>query len=457
MLKLRKRNYVRISFRIFLLCLVAALAVFTVRVITGSEITAMSIGQMLFYAEEYSIGKIYDRNGDVIVSGNSDSLIWDSDVTAEAFQAILGTDVESTLLSRSTLLGNCPWLFGTEDNRWGLDFLLHPGQERVGGSVQLTLDKNLQEYIRNLVIQSGYENAYVLVSDYTTGEILSVYGSVFTTELHPGSTLKPLLAATILTLDSSLVDYTYNCTDENHNFQTEDDGLVRINCAGKAFHGQISMEEAIAYSCNGYFIGLIQQVDRKEMLEALQKWGFDTIVSYDQFMYLDHSFVKDSESETDYLMASIGQANAYITPAGLHFCTSAILNHGKLIEPIWYTRKQSAYGQSWEDVVDQETKMLCKASVAEQVTAMMEQVTVKGTGTSFYLPGFAAKTGTAQKADETGNMTDLYTVWTTGGLTNSENPYSVTVCLDNVTEEVGSEEAGKLAQYILMYLTEGGE
>ena len=70
--------------------------------------------------------------------------------------------------------------------------------------------------------------------------------------------------------------------------------------------------------------------------------------------------------------------------------------------------------------------------------------------------GFAAKTGTAQKADGEGNLSDCYTVWTTGGLTDEKCPYSVTVCFDNVSGDIRSIYAGQTAKKILEYMT-GGE
>lgn len=75
----------------------------------------------------------------------------------------------------------------------------------------------------------------------------------------------------------------------------------------------------------------------------------------------------------------------------------------------------------------------------------------------FIFPALPPKREPAQKEDEDGNLTGLCTVWTTGGLTDENTPYAVTVCLDDVDEYVGSAAAGKMAQSILIYMTEGGE
>ena len=96
---------------------------------------------------------------------------------------------------------------------------------------------------------------------------------------------------------------------------------------------------------------------------------------------------------------------------------------------------------------------VCSEKTADTVKEMMLGVTSYGTGTDFEMNGFAAKTGTAQKADEEGDPSDFYTVWTTGGLTDEENPYSVTVCFDNVGSDIRSTYAGQTAKEILEYMT----
>lgn len=455
MLRMKRKHFEFKIYLVFVICMILIVNLFVIRIITESNVTPMSVGQTIKVSQNYELGDVLDRDGNVIVKGSGHKVVWSSSETEDAFQDILGIDITKTLGSRTTVLGNCSWVFGTEDNRFTLNNLLHPNERRTGGGVRLTIDKKLQEYICSLIADTKYENAYILVSNYKTGEILAAYGEVFSNSLHPGSTLKPILAAAALMLNPEFINYTYNCTSNNHNFQTED-GPIKINCVNEISHGNLNMSDAMAYSCNGYYISLLQHTDKAAMLDTLKKWGFDTTISYQQFMYWDHSFVGNSEKQTDYLLAAIGQSNAYITPAGLNFCTNALLNHGELVEPIWFTQKKVSDNSKWDPIKGSSIKRVCSSEVADQVVGMMEAVTEKGTGKSFYIPKFAAKTGTAQKADENGDLTGLYTLWTTGGLIDEENPYSVTVCLDNVTEEVTSAETGKIAQNILLYLA-GGE
>lgn len=119
--------------------------------IPAVKLLRVSVGQTILMSEEYTPGTVFDRNGEVIAAGDSGELCWSTEETRDAFLQVLGPDIHSTLLSGTTILGNCAWVFGTEDNRWGIYSLLHPAAGKIGGSVKLTLDRRLQEYAAQLV------------------------------------------------------------------------------------------------------------------------------------------------------------------------------------------------------------------------------------------------------------------------------------------------------------------
>lgn len=470
MIKMKKKNPNRTLFLTFLLCLSLIIGLFAYRVGTGICVTEMSAGEPTMLSREYTLGTIVDRNAEFIVSGDEKAggVMWRSPETMTAFRDLLGLDFEETMESRTSILINTAWVFGAEDNRFTLYSLLHPQNKRVGGDAKITIDRNLQEYISSYILKKGYntDDVYAVVSDYKTGELLGVYGKSFLTLLSPGSTMKPVIAASVLDLDPDKKNFTYDCTEENHVFQTEG-GAFRIDCS-EGVHGQMNMENAMAVSCNGYFISLLQSVDKKLVLEKMKGFGFDTEVTYPQFVYADQKFISGAVSESDYLMAAIGQASAKTTVLGMQLCTSALLNGGYLQSPYWISAKRAtAQDKNWTDIeVNQEaSRRVCSEETADFVVKAMEAVTEKGTGKNFNFPAdsgyhFAAKTGTAQKgilSEETGE--EFYSVWTTGGLVSEDDseaaPYAVTVCLDNVNDkEITSQQAGEMARDILLFLTE---
>lgn len=435
--------------RMFLAMMILILTVFVVRVNTGSVVTEASDGQIMKLANQYVMGKVYDRNGELIVNGSESGNVWcGGEETKLAFSELIRTDIAETLNSKMTIAGMSPWLFGLEDNKFEWEDFRNPWKPREGGNIRLTLDKQLQLYVSEMIQNQSYENVYVVVSNWKTGEVYAAVGPVFSGMSHVGSTMKPILAAAAMEIDPELRNFTYDCVEKNHVFQTEE-GPYHIACYNDSYHGLVDMESAIAKSCNGYFVALMQQMPKKKLKAELLKWGFDTSVAYEQFIYWDNDLLNGSEEEIDYLFAGIGQGNTKMTALGLHMCTSAILNQGTLQE-LFFVQAKSAESDGPLEVLTVDTQhKFCEAENAEAVRNMMVQVTANGTGRSFYLPGFAAKTGTATNPNGTN------TVWTTGGLVSEKTPYCVTVGIDQVDDSVGSGVAGKMAKEILEYMMGG--
>lgn len=444
MIRLRNKNST-IIFLAFLAVLAAIFWFFISRVRSGELVTPHTPGQVCKFAEGVIAGKIFDRSGNLVAEGleNGDPAYINGEAKAN-FNAVLGTVEE--MADRTKIISNAPELYVGSD-RLTLDGFLHPDAERIGGNIKLTLDSELQSYIRERI--AGYENAYVMVSNYRTGEILGMYGDVFTDMIHPGSAVKPILTAAALSVDPELKDYVYNCSPDNHKFKTYDGKVIKINCYGGGAHGQMDLKTAMAKSCNGYFVSLLQQVDSKELMKALQNFGFDSTICHSQFMYWDHMFAKAGSDGTAYLQAAIGQSECFATAAGLNFCYSAILNGGVLKEPVWIAAKQKQSEDPWTEIVENDDIRMCSEDAAELVCSLMEGVTTVGTGKGFGgLEGFAAKTGTADR-------TDAYiSLWTSGGLRSKETPYCVTVCLDKTQSGTSSSTAGKIVRDVLSYMIE---
>lgn len=463
MLIYKKKNFSRYLYLLFVGALATILVVFTLRAESGNYVTKMSDGEILQMHKNYVTGAVYDRTGKCIVKGDKSSktgLKWRNKEEKKNFKDLLGMDIESTLLSGFTLAGHASVLFGTEDDRFTVDSLLQPFKERTGGSVKLTLDTATQQYITELIRSYGYddENVYVVCSNYKTGEVKALNGPVFDTMLHPASTNKPIVLAAAKSVSPELVkNFTYDCNQWNHTFNVNGK-KVKVRCAGGVTHGVVDASAAIKYSCNGYFISLLQKMDKKALLEGLEKMGMNNTIHFTQFAFWDGRVVSKENAKTNlkdeaYLLGSIGQADAFITPFNLNFLYSSLLNHGSLVEPYWISSTKSTPDSKWEDTTHNEKKQICDAEAADQVVNMMKLVTEEGTGTAFYMDNFVAKTGTAERVDNTGKLDGTYTVWTSGGLTDEKNPLSITVCIDKVDSSTTSAVPGKIARDILEYMT----
>ena len=487
MLREKRRNGSVVIYRVFLATMIAAVVLFLMRVASRKLETDFSVGQMIHLSQSYKMGNIYDGNGELIAKGSrKSSMEYESEKTATAFQDIVGADISQTLGIRNNICSNALWIYGTETNALDMKNLIVPSKSvKKGGDVKLTLRKDLQEHLAEMVAESGYEKAYVIVSNYKTGEILAMYsngGNCLDEMLHPGSTMKPFYLAAALSVDPQLVDYTYDCEADSHDFGSGVQA-VHINCAGKANHGTTDYTKAMAKSCNAWFSSSLDRLDQDKLLEAMKVWGFDSSYSFEQFRYMDHTF--DGKSSSNSVVAKgvtagmkklgidyrekrlryeiIGQGNAHITVEAMNFLTGALLNEGVLKEPVWIKAKRtSATDGEWKKLERMNEYVMCKKDVADTVVQTLEAVMESGTGRSFAMPeaGLAGKTGTAQKADRNGNLNGKQTVWFTGGLTGEAgemNPIAITVAFDDVDSSVTSSAAGTFAKDVLTYmLTEEG-
>lgn len=445
MIKINWHHY--LITKIYILVLILSCGLFLRRIFNTYFITQPSVGEIFHNASYYTFGSIQDRKNEIIVTGSDNKKgIFHWKKSKAAFENLIGTNMTAETFSASTVIGHCPSLLGSSD-RLNFQNLLQPYKKNQAGSVKLTIDSDLQEYIYKYMKQHNYNsNSYIVVSNYKTGELLATFGNVFKDRLSPGSTLKPIIAACALAIDPSLSSYTYNCEKSNHDFLTQNNQFLHVQCAGNTYHGRMNLKTAISYSCNGYFISLLQQLPKDKVLRALQQLGFDSSTTYDQFTFTDASYIGDKNSDqVDYLLACIGQANCRISPFQLNLLISCILNDGVLTTPTIFSEIKDA-SSSWKDATTNpnDTTYFSK-TVTTEICEAMQDTCLHGTGKRFSMNNFIAKTGTAQTAD------DHQILWTTGGLTDKQTPLSITVCLANAPYNSSSSEAGLIARDLLHY------
>ena len=126
--------------------LVLIIGVFLARAIPGEYVTKVSDGQVIHFSKLYQMGKFYDRD--------------ENDITDDAmYEDIIEPEISVTMNQKSSVAGVTPWVFGLEDDRFQLENLLNPYEERVGGDAKLTYDSNLMRKVKHLVEEKGYEES----------------------------------------------------------------------------------------------------------------------------------------------------------------------------------------------------------------------------------------------------------------------------------------------------------
>ena len=310
-----------------------------------------------------------------------------------------------------------------------------------GNSVVLTINQELQEIaeraLADAVASMGAEGGDVVVINPANGEVLAMAShradqrnaasTALTEPYEPGSTLKPLIAATLLQQG------TARETDVVPTFN----GTLTIN--GRTIHDDhpyphLALSDVIRFSSN---IGIVQFADRftpREEYEALRDFGFGTPTG---LTYPVEAAGTLRAPVTWSKQSANSMAMGYeiaVTPLQLAAAYVAIANGGELLEPALVKEVRSANGTVLYRHQRRVVRRVLSPAVARRVREMLLGV-VEGGGTakradlgSFSLAG---KTGTARRTVNGRYATAEY-IPTFVGLFPGDNPqFVILVKIDN--------------------------
>lgn len=159
---------------------------------------------------------------------------------------------------------------------------------------------------------------------------------------------------------------------------------------------QVTMEQALAVSCNTAFANLALEVGPDKMRDQSEKFGFGTQPLTD--LNAVASRYPDEMNDAQLAMTGIGQYDVAATPLQINMVTSAIANHGQLYRPyVVETVRASNLSPIETHRPDLMGKPLSGEN-ADALASMMETVVDEGTGTNAQISGVdvGGKTSTAQ-------------------------------------------------------------
>lgn len=328
----------------------------------------------------------------------------------------------------------------------GVEREISDNREEAEQGVVLTIDRRIQQ-IAEQACEDILESGAVVVTEVGTGEIKAL---VSLPSLHPdniaqdlenpdsplinkafasynvGSVFKLVSAAAALEEGIS-PEYVYDCTGS-----IEVDGQ-KFKCFDGIAHGVVTMEEAIAESCNGYFVSLMQQVDPTVFLETARKLGFGQGTEFTSGFCSDAGTLPNEKSllvKKALANFSFGQGELTATPIQVAAMTNTIASGGtyrdlSLIKGIvsledgTYNFQQPA-GEK-QTVLSQKT---CKLLRAYMTTAVKEGTAASGAPKETTA---AAKTGTAQTGRNSEEGEEIVQLWYTGFFPAETPRYTVTV------------------------------
>lgn len=325
----------------------------------------------------------------------------------------------------------------------GEDVLTNTLDNALGG-VALTLDSEIQRIVQQAAV-AYLERGAVVVTDAVSGDVLAsvsvpVYDqndveSALEDPSSPlpdrtrmdydlGSVFKLITAAAALERGFS-TGKTYTCTG-----YVEVDG-IRFHCHNPLGDGKQTMGQAMANSCNCYFIQLALDVGATAIYDLAQRAGFSEAITLTADYQTARAVLpsrQDISADAALANLSIGQGDLLATPYHVAALFGAVAAEGILTRPTLFYGTVDEKGVLTEDPTLPETVRLFSSATAAQLRAMLRKVVEEGTGMAAAPreQTAAGKTGTAQTGWEI-NGEEVVQSWFAGMYSR----YVITVLSEN--------------------------
>ena len=156
----------------------------------------------------------------------------------------------------------------------------------------------------------------------------------------PGSTIKPIVALSVLENEIVNTKFTVNCKGHKHPLELYGQ---TYHCWKKEGHGFMNMREAIKQSCDTYFYEVARRLGVDKLSETAKKFGlgkkvFGNLFDNEKNGLVPSTFWKKNALGKNWLLGEsiitgIGQGYIQTTPIQLCLMTAQIANGGHKIYP----------------------------------------------------------------------------------------------------------------------------
>ncbi|MEH3088575.1 MAG: penicillin-binding protein 2 [Microbacterium arborescens] len=306
-----------------------------------------------------------------------------------------------------------------------LDGVVIPGTEVEdpapvdGGTLRLTIDRDLQWYMQQLIAEQtqnlGAESGSILVVEVATGKIRAAaeYPSVdlndisssdpsdrgsrlFRDSYEPGSTFKPVTAATAIEA-GGLTPLSTAWSPDRMEFPN---GAV-VNDSEHHEAQNLTLTGGLVTSSNVALSQFGSQVDPATRLEYLKKFGVGEGTALNWSGEPKGTYIPTDQWDSQtYYTTTFGQAFTVTAPQVASVYQT--IANGGVREPLSLVEScTAADGTVTEPELPAPVRVI-QQSTASQVSEMLENVFAQGTlAEDVAIPGYrmAGKTGTAQKVD----------------------------------------------------------
>ena len=427
---IKRRAY---SALLIALCVLAGMGVYIFRFATqGRSWVSFSANEAVYSNGRLVTGTVSDRNGVLLASVRDGARVYSEDAALRIATLHAVGDREGNIGTGA--------LTAFSESLRGYSPL--SGVASGGGTVKLSIDAQLCALAYDAL--AGRRGA-VLVSDYTTGEILCMTSSLsydpdagfdpddpaysgaylnrcISAAYPPGSIFKLLTAAAAVETIPDLFSRRFVCTGS-----TLADGSV-IRCTG--VHGEQTIEQALANSCNCAFAQLSLELGGETLAAYAERCGLSGALRLNGVATAAGKFDASEDGSAALAWSGVGQSTDLVTPYAMLRFVSAVAANGDLAEPTLLAGEKPS------------STALLSPDTAARLREMMNYNVVYSYGAANF-PGLSlcAKSGTAELGDGTSHA------WFTGFLDDPEHPYAFVVLVENGGS--GARVAGPIANAVL--------
>lgn len=201
-----------------------------------------------------------------------------------------------------------------------------------------------------------------------------------TSQLYPpGSTFKTIVASAALETGDYQTD-TKIPAGSSYTLPGTATQLPNAEAQADGVNGQISLQEAVAWSSNTAFAQLGVKLGASKVSDMATKLGFGSTITIDGTestgtpMTATASTFPSDPTDDKLALASIGQGDTTATPLQMAMVAQAIANNGKLMQPTLVDRVRAADLTVLSQTKPQTMANAFSKDSADKLTTMMESV-----------------------------------------------------------------------------------
>ena len=320
------------------------------------------------------------------------------------------------------------------------------GANYQGDNIRLTVDAELTAYLAKIFPEGKAGAAVVL--NYQTGEILAMVsrpdydpedianrmegadetGSGFLNrclqgQYAPGSVFKLVTLASALEHIPDITTRSFYCEGSRAY------GPVNVTCYGGEVHGQITLAQALAKSCNVTFAEIALALGKDNLIKTARKLGFDDNFQFRDVVLYESTIPGDIWGEGELAWTGVGQGRLLVTPLHMAMIAGAVANGGVMTAPRLIREVTGVGGIRRLRVLDAPYRNVMGRNIASIVGNYMKKSVESGTSRRAALNGLdvRGKTGTAEVSDDKSVPTNA---WFVGYLAEEAAPYAVAVVVE---------------------------